>query len=370
VQEWPRMKAEALRSLEARHAELDYSRSNPDPSDGLSIVIPSYNAVGIIEPLLGQLAKLPDVRSGSYEVILSDDASTDGTPQAFQARYPWLRVVESAANTGFGSNANRGIAAATKGYLALVNTDIELIGNPFPELMATLFDHQECFALMPLVFNTARQQVENLQCLREGRGLIWNADLPEATLYTRRVRAMLDGAQPPPDVTLIESILCGACFVCSTGRGQQLGGFDKRFAPFYWEDVDLGVRALKGGVACDLSLRRGPITSNAVLTSTAVLHRHSQSIEPKHGSIKYRFLRLNQLRFYLRHVHWWIWHIPPPPFWGCSPFPWWVGIMPDLKLKRWRDRGWWLLRGVREAFGGDPVLRAAYFKAARGRVDV
>jgi GT2 family glycosyltransferase len=110
-------------------------------------------------------------------------------------------------------------------------------------------------------------------------------------------------------------------------------GFSPLFKPFYWEDVDLGFRLR----------RHGKGESIVVATDALVLHRHSETINAAHGRRKYHFLRLNQLRFVLR----------------------WQSFFGILN-----PRLWWLLRGLRECLGGDPVLRDAYFKAVRGSGEV
>lgn len=338
-------KHDALNRVSSRAEACQHAAElpNPPPSEaGLSIVIPAYNALGTVEPLLEQLVSLPEVESRLYEVIITDDASTDGTIAALRQRYPQFVYIESERNTGFGLNANRGIARADKGYTALVNTDIELVGNPFEALVKALSEQPGCFALMPLVYNTARRQIENLQTLSPSRGLVWNSDLPEAALFTQAVQESIANRSLDQllssliDSKPTKSILCGACFVCGTQALRQLGGFDEQFSPFYWEDVDLGFAGChaRGGGSCP---------AVAILPSALVLHRHSESINKVHGERKLHFLRINQLRF-------------------CCKW------REQLKLPGAR---WWLfLRGLRECFGGDPVLRRAYFLAALGAKEV
>jgi GT2 family glycosyltransferase len=309
----------------------------------LSIVIPTYNARGTVEPLLAQLAQLPAVQRGEYEVIVTDDRSTDGFI-ALLRRQGWLHIVKSHLNTGFGSNVNRGVSEAAGRYLAIVNTDIELLGDVFGRLVQALDQRPQYFALMPLVFNTSRGQVENLQELLINRGLAWNADTPATSEFTRRMLAWRaagggeweQGVGEEP----LEAILCGACFVCRADRFRRLGGFSHRYRPFYWEDVDLGFYA---GHIHRFTWREPQGWKVGTLPGAAVLHRHSESIDKEHGARKLRFLRLNQLRFCLRWRE-------------------------ELQLPN--ARMWYWLRGVREGLKGDPVLKGAYFKAASGQLYV
>lgn len=349
---------------------------NPPPEAGLSIVIPAYNALGTIDPLLAQLAALPEVESGLYEVIITDDASTDGTVAILRERYPHFAYIESSQNSGFGPNCNRGIAAAGKAYCALVNTDIELCGKPFALLLEELQAHPDYFALMPLVYNTVRQQVENLQRLKVTYSLPWNEDLPVHEEFSCQIAASFEAGRPLAELgpklrglsalssmRIINSILCGACFVCRTAKLRELGGFDPRYAPCYWEDVDLGQRALNGG---------GP-SLIGTMTSCLVIHRHSETINRVHGRSKLRFLRRNQLRFSLRHLR--------PE---CEPVGLIFGtglnlasqLIDNLRTalrcaeKQVGYRLPLLLRMLREVAGGDPAICFAYLKAALGAHDV
>jgi GT2 family glycosyltransferase len=308
--------------------ELAAALAKPDPvTAGLSIVIPTYNAIGTVEPLLRQLAALPEVQGGEYEVVLTDDASTDGTVEQLRLSFPGFVFVTSAHNSGFGANANRGIERATKGYVALLNTDIELVGNPFPALLEELHKHDGTLAVMPLTYNTALGKVENLQYLKPSRGLVWNADLPAAEEYTQRLQPLTGGSAASvrldAPAQVIGSLLCGACFICPASALKLAGGFSPEFQPFYWEDVDLGFKLRCGG----------PGNPVGVVTNVAVIHRHSETISKAHGARKLRFLRQNQLRFSVK----------------------WASLL------RLPAQGWWLLvRAAREVLRGDFELVAAY----------
>jgi GT2 family glycosyltransferase len=233
-----------------------------------------------------------------------------------------------------------GAAAAINKYLATVNSDIELVGNIFKDLVEELERNPKLFAVMPLVFNRNLNKVENLARLYCHRGLCWHTELPEEEQWSATLRNLLSSAsdtksrlrdiaaKEPP----IRSVLCGAAFVCRKNEFDALGGFDARFKPFYWEDVDLDYRAREKG------------KHSAVVPRCAVIHRHSETINRHHRSMKNRYLLLNQLRFVLKHMD----------------------ALPDLQAPHM----WWGARALKELCMGDKVLAKAYFRAGIGLKDV
>lgn len=310
------------------------------PGHRLAVLIPSYNALGSIEPLLAVLAQLQQDYQGGMQVVISDDASTDGTVPELRLTYPQFTYREGTQNLGFGGNVNAGVELADAHYLAIVNTDIELLGEPFGPLLSLLQNDGSLFAAMPLVWNTNFGKVENLQTLLLRRGLAWNSDLPQQQEYTRLLGELLEEAAHPAErladiagrSTPVPGILCGAMFVCSRERFLELGGFDARYRPFYWEDVGLGYSARRRGWQC------------VTLPAVAVLHRHSETINKHHYGKKLEYLLLNQLRFVIANRD----------------------QLPGLG----NERIWWLLRSLRQAFSGSAALMKAYWRAALGQDDV
>lgn len=302
----------------------------------LSIVIPTFNAVGKVEGLLTRLGHFQAKYGEACQIIVTDDASTDGTAGEIRRQFPAVTVIESRQNRGFGANVMAGVAHAKNEFLAIVNSDIELCGNPFNDLIDELQNDPQRFATMPLIYNRSLEQVENLARLYCHRGLCWHTELAEEEQWTSVMRDLLTSAHDIKarlhDISAtakpIRSVLCGAMFACRRSQFEQLGGFDPRYQPFYWEDVDLDYKARARGWYC------------ATITRAAVIHRHSETINRVHGARKLQFLRMNQLRFVQAHVK----------------------QLPDLRAPHF----WWFARSLRELFGGDAGLRVAYWRASFG----
>lgn len=103
-----------------------------DPVPLCSILIANYNGESLLEGCVDSvLAQVTDV---NFEIIVHDDASTDGSVELLRQRYPDVRVLESETNVGFCIANNRMAAAATGKFLLLINNDAAL----FPDAIDTL----------------------------------------------------------------------------------------------------------------------------------------------------------------------------------------------------------------------------------------
>jgi len=107
----------------------------------LSIVIPVYNELGTIREILQRVeaAQLP--AGVSKEVVIIDDASTDGTGEVlkreFESRF---RVLYHAKNKGKGAAIRAGFAAATGDYIVIQDADMEYDPNEYSDLLKPLMD--------------------------------------------------------------------------------------------------------------------------------------------------------------------------------------------------------------------------------------
>jgi hypothetical protein len=101
----------------------------------LSIVVVNWNAGPALDACLASIAAdgLDD-----REVIVVDNASTDGSPAAAQARHPWIRLVETGRNLGFAGGANRGAALARGTTLVFLNPDAQVVAGALGRLTAAL----------------------------------------------------------------------------------------------------------------------------------------------------------------------------------------------------------------------------------------
>lgn len=172
-----------------------------------------------------------------FEVIISDDASTDESVFFLQQHYLEAKYICSRVNRGFSPTINAGIAAAGYDLVLLLNSDVKLTENYFSPLLR-YFDHEDTFGVM-------------------GRIVGWDDDVTQdAAKYPAFQGAKIKTsgnyylAKPTQKDWLFSMYLSGANALVDRHKLALLGGFDEIFAPFYVEDFELSLRAWRLGWKC------------------------------------------------------------------------------------------------------------------------
>lgn len=117
----------------------------------LSIVIVSWNVRDLLQTCLESLR--PHWERTWAEVIVVDNASTDGTPDLVRDRYPAVRLIANLANRGFGAANNQGMAAASGRYILLLNPDTVVLPGALETMVAFLEAHPRVGVVAPRLLN-------------------------------------------------------------------------------------------------------------------------------------------------------------------------------------------------------------------------
>lgn len=190
----------------------------------VSIVIPNFNGERILKENLPKL--LPVI--GNSEVIVVDDASTDGSIVALKKYFPQVKIVAREKNEGFSSAVNDGVKIAAGDLVLLLNTDV--VPTPgFLDAAIRHFKNSKVFAV-----GCMQKNVEGDKIVWRGRGI---GNFSQGFLIHQR--GEIDKTN-----TLWVS---GGAGIFRKNIWHDLGGMDELYNPFYWEDIDLSYRALKAG---------------------------------------------------------------------------------------------------------------------------
>ena len=200
------------------------------------IVVLNWNGEAFLHRCLTAL--LPQT-IGRAEVVLVDNASTDGSVAFVREYFPAVQIVELPSNAGFAAGNNAGAAGCTADWLIFLNNDTEVA----PHWLSAVLD--AAASLGP------RAVIASKIVFLDGRDLVDSA----GDDYFRAGGAAKGwhgrpAATAPPSREVFSA--CGAALLISRVLFSELGGFDERLFIVY-EDVDLCYRARLAGASVHYS---------------------------------------------------------------------------------------------------------------------
>ncbi|WHZ21174.1 MAG: hypothetical protein OJF47_000286 [Nitrospira sp.] len=137
----------------------------PNSSVETSIIIPTYNARLLLKDCLASI--FLHRPTGPFEVIVIDDASSDGTAAMVRAEFPQVRLLRNKHNLNYARSTNRGLRLAHGRYLYLLNNDTVLLPDAVDEMIRFLDAHRRVGAVGSLLLNedrTVQASVKTLPC--------------------------------------------------------------------------------------------------------------------------------------------------------------------------------------------------------------
>lgn len=200
-----------------------------DPEPEVSVILVLYNRAELTLRCLRSLGELRVPR----ETIVVDNASSDATPLLLQ-RAPGARVIRSATNDGFLLAVNRAARRARGRHLLLLNNDAELLPGSLESGLRVLKGD-------PAIGAVGGRLVLPDGSLQEAGSIVWSDG--SCLGYGR-------GADPfAPEFMFQRDVdyCSGALLLTPRELFLGMGGFDERYAPAYYEEVDYCVRLWRSG---------------------------------------------------------------------------------------------------------------------------
>jgi glycosyltransferase involved in cell wall biosynthesis len=109
------------------------NRSAPE----VSVVLPVYNEIDHLDDELDRIRKAMDASGHTYEIIVVDDASTDGSTEHL-AQIPWIRLIAFGSNRGPGAARKIGTEASLGEIVLWTDVDMSYPNDQLPELIDAL----------------------------------------------------------------------------------------------------------------------------------------------------------------------------------------------------------------------------------------
>lgn len=185
----------------------------------IDIVIPSFNGKYLLEKHLPKILGNSDYLN---KIIIVDNGSDDDTVEWLKENYPEIEIIRNKTNLGFTKAINQGVAISTAEFLVLLNNDVR------PEkgyLMNSIrfFEDEKVFAVS---FNETKSS--------------W----PDVSWKDGKLQFTRGEDKTEPRYSTWAS---GGSAIFRRSIWDKLGGMNEIYAPFYWEDIDIGYRAWKAG---------------------------------------------------------------------------------------------------------------------------
>jgi GT2 family glycosyltransferase len=231
----------------------------------ISIVVVSWNSGRDLEGCVESLAAARSRSAEPAELILVDNHSDVPPGAEIRRHWPDVRLAVLSENIGFGPAVNHGAAHAKGEVLLFVNPDARATGDAFGGIAAALARHPDRVAVAPRLVAPAERETSP-----PGRPSRWEGG--EDSQETFQLRRLPTLAQAARELLLIDRAFPGnrgrmrdryldrprdrefaveqpAAAVLAVRRDAfaRIGGFDPRFVPAWWEDVDLCARLQAAG---------------------------------------------------------------------------------------------------------------------------
>ncbi len=216
--------------------------SDPD----LSVVIVNYNTCQLLDDCLASLLAAEQPVAGA-EIIVVDNASSDGSQAMVRQKYPAVQLVASEVNRGFSAANNLGVEAANGRTILFLNSDTRLESDALVKPLAYLDQHPQVGALtVRLVYPTGERDPDNHRgfptpwnaiCHFSGLNRLFRND-PRFNGYFQSYKNMAE--THPVDV------IAGSYMLMPMALCRELGGWDETYF-FYGEDIDFCYRIREAG---------------------------------------------------------------------------------------------------------------------------
>jgi len=210
----------------------------------LSIIVICWNDLKVITDCLSSI--FARTHSVDFEVIVSDNGSTDGSVAVIRQQFPQVQVIENGRNLGFAKGNNVGIRASRGDYVLILNPDTYIHEGTLDKWLDFADRHPEAGAFGCRVLNPDGSYQESARPFPTLRGDLVAALYVRPLAYISEFFASDTYVGWKGNTERVIDWQSGCCVMFRADLLRRLGGFDEQFF-YHYEEVDLCRRVWASG---------------------------------------------------------------------------------------------------------------------------
>jgi GT2 family glycosyltransferase len=205
----------------------------------ISIIIVNWNTRDLLQSCLESIYKT--IHDISYEIIVVDNASQDGSVAMLQEKYPQVRLIQNEENRGFGAANNQAMRIMAGRYALLLNSDTVLTENAVRELFTFMEGQSDAAMACGQLLNDDGGKQNSVASFPNLLTLLTNTSLLEY-LFPKHYPSKRYSYDGPIEV---DSCI-GACLLVRKKAIEDVGMFDERYF-FFFEETDWAYQMREAG---------------------------------------------------------------------------------------------------------------------------
>ncbi len=255
----------------------------------LSIVIVNWNVCELLKCCLHSIMSSFQLPASKFqvEVIVVDNASSDGSAAMIEEEFPQVRVIANSENLGFTVGNNQGIAASRWRYILLLNPDTEIVGHALAMMVEYMDGHPQVGALGPQLLNPDGSiQSSRRRFPTMATAFLESTILQQWSPHNRVTRHYYMADRPDHEIQEVDWVT-GACLLARREAIEEVGLLDESFF-MYSEELDWcrRIKAQEWKVV--------------YLPAARVMHHGAQSSEQVKSFQHIQFQR-SKIRYFRKH---------------------------------------------------------------------
>jgi GT2 family glycosyltransferase len=215
-------------------------------TQSLSVLIVNWNAWTHLRRCLEALHAAEDA---DFEILVIDNASTDGSVEQVRRLFPRVRVQANPTNQGGPRALNQALGLVRSTYILRLDADTEIQRESIALLRNFLDERQDVAVVAPRTYNTdgsVQETARNFPSVLSGifgRQSQLTRLFPNNPISRRYLARDYLGATEPFQVEQVSA----ACVMLRRSLVEEIGPWDEGYPPAYWDDTDWCLRLRKHG---------------------------------------------------------------------------------------------------------------------------